>query len=91
MQLFKMANINTAGAVALAGRSVFSEISEHSDWLPRRGRVQNMDRTGVHGPPRGPSPWTTPNFQLEIAPVNMNIYQRSGHEKHRLAFIALCP
>ena len=27
--------------------------------------------TGVHGPPHGPAgPWTTPNFQKEIAPVN---------------------
>ena len=37
------------------------------------GRIQNMDRgpwTGVHGPPHGPGPWTTPNFQKEIAPVN---------------------
>ena len=25
--------------------------------------------TGVHGPPHGPSSWTTPNFQKEIAPV----------------------
>ena len=37
----------------------------------------------------GPGPWTTPNFQREIAPVNiMKIYQRSGYEKHRLVFIA---
>ena len=47
-------------------------------------RIQNMDR--------GPwtTPWTTPNFQQEIAPVNMKIYRRSGYEqKHRLvAFIA---
>ena len=32
--------------------------------------------------------WTTPNFQKEIAPVNMKIYRRSGCEKHRLVFIA---
>ena len=30
--------------------------------------------------------WTTPNFQKEIALVNMKIYQRSGYEKHRLVF-----
>ena len=43
----------------------------------------------VHGPPHGPGPWTTPNFQKEIAPVNfMKIYRRSGYEKHRLLFIA---
>ena len=36
----------------------------------------------VHGP------WTTPNFQKEIAPVNMKIYQRSAYEKHSLVFIA---
>ena len=43
----------------------------------------------VYGPPHGPGPpWTTPNFQREIAPVNMKIYQRSGYEKHRLVFIA---
>ena len=42
----------------------------------------------VHGPPHGPSPWTTPNFQQEIAPVNMKIYRRSGYEKYGLLFIA---
>ena len=50
----------------------------------------------LHGPPHGPGPWTTlnffpwttPNFQKEIAPVNMEIYPRSGNEKHRLVFIA---
>ena len=26
----------------------------------------HMDQ--VHGPPRGPGPWTTPNFQKKIAP-----------------------
>ena len=37
----------------------------------------------------GPGPWTTSNFQLEIAPVNMKIYRRSGYkQKHRLIFIA---
>ena len=48
--------------------------------------------TGVHGPPSGPGPWTTPwtspNFQKEIASVNMKIHQRSEYEKHRLLFIA---
>ena len=47
------------------------------------GRIQNMDR--------GPwtTPWTTPNFQQEIAPANIKIYQKSGYEqKHRLVFIA---
>ena len=39
---------------------------------------------GVHGP----GPWTTPNFQKKIAPVNMKIYLRSGYEKQRLVFIA---
>ena len=40
-------------------------------------RIQNMDR----------APRTTPNFQQEIAPVNMKIYRRSGYEqKHRLIF-----
>ena len=31
---------------------------------------------------RGPwtALWTTPNFQKEIAPVNMKIYRRSGYE-----------
>ena len=48
------------------------------------GHIQNMDQ----------GPWTTslttPNFQQEIVPVNMKIYQRSaGYEqKHRLVFIA---
>ena len=40
--------------------------------------------TGVHGPPQGPGPWgpwTTPNFQKEMAPVKMEIYWRSGYEK----------
>ena len=42
---------------------------------------------GVQGPSHGSGPWTTPNFQQEIA--NMKIYQRSGYEqKHRLVFIA---
>jgi len=42
------------------------------------GCIQNMDR--------GPwtTPWTTPNFQKEIAPVDMNIYPRSGYEKQIL-------
>ena len=35
-----------------------------------------------------PGPWTTPNFQKEIASVNTKIYRRSGYEKHRLVFIA---
>ena len=39
----------------------------------------------VHGPGPGTAPWTTPNFQQEIAPVNNKIYWRSGYEqKHRL-------
>ena len=43
------------------------------------GCIQNMDQ----------APRTTPNFQQEIAPVNMKIYRRSGYEqKHRLVFIA---
>ena len=33
-----------------------------------------------------PSPWTTPYFHKEIAPVNMRICQSSGYEKHRLIF-----
>ena len=49
-----------------------------------KGRIQNMDR--------GPwtTPWTTPNFQQEIAPVNIKLYRRSGYmykQKHRLIFI----
>ena len=36
----------------------------------------------------GPGPWTTPNFQKEIASVNMKVYRRSGYEKHTLVFIA---
>ena len=39
-------------------------------------------------PVHGPGPWTTPNFQKEIAPVNLKIYRRSGFEKHRLVSIA---
>ena len=35
------------------------------------GRIQNMDR----------GPWSIPNLQKEIAPVNMKIYRRSGYEK----------
>ena len=43
------------------------------------GRIQNLDR----------GPWTTPNFEREIVPVNIKIYRRSGYEKHRLiVFIA---
>ena len=42
----------------------------------------------VHGPGPGTTPWTTPNFQKEIAPVNIKIYRRSGFEKHRLVSIA---
>ena len=34
----------------------------------------------------GLAPWITPNFQKEIAPVNMKIYRRSGYKKHRLVF-----
>ena len=47
-----------------------------------QGRIQNMDL--------GPwtTPWTAPNFQKEIAPINIKIYWRSGYEKHRLLFIA---
>ena len=33
-------------------------------------------------PVHGPSPWTTPNSQKEIVPVNMKIYRRSEYEKH---------
>ena len=29
--------------------------------------------TAAHGPPHGPGPWTTPNFQKEFAPVNLKI------------------
>ena len=39
------------------------------DRVHRGGHIQNMDR----------GPWTTPNFQKEIALVNMKIYQRSGY------------
>ena len=48
----------------------------------KKGRIQNMNR--------GPwtTPWTNPNFQKDIAPVNMKIYRRSGFEKHRLISIA---
>ena len=61
-----------------------------------KGKTRNVYKTwtGVHGPPHGPGPWTTPglwttlNFQKEIAPVNMKIYRRSGYEKHRLVFVA---
>ena len=42
----------------------------------------------VHGPSPCTTLWTTPNFQKEIAPFNMKIYQRSGYEKHILIFIA---
>ena len=55
--------------------------------------------TGVHGSTtpwtwsmdqvHGPGPWTTPNFQKEIVPVDMKIYRRSGYEKHRLIFITV--
>ena len=40
---------------------------------------------------RGPwtTPWTTPNFQQEIATVSIKIYRSSGYkQKHRLVFIA---
>ena len=37
-------------------------------------------------PVHGPGPWTTPNFQKDVAPVKMKIYRRSGYEKHRLVF-----
>ena len=67
--------------------------------MVENGRIQNMDR-GPWTTPRtrsmnhhmdliyGPAPWTTPNFEREITPVNMKVYQRSGYEKHRLVFIA---
>ena len=42
----------------------------------------------VRGPLHGPGPWTTLNFQKEIAPVDMKIYRRSGYEKHRLVLFA---
>ena len=45
--------------------------------------------TGVHGPPHGPGLWTTPNFQKEIAPVNMKIYRRSGYEKTQTGVYSL--
>ena len=59
-----------------------------TDLIPSRGPwttswTRSMDH---HGPPHGPGPWTTPNFQKEIAPVNMKICRRSGYEKHRLVF-----
>ena len=51
-----------------------------------KGKTRDVYKTwtGVHGP----GPWTTLNFQKEIAPVNMKIYRRSGYEKHRLVFFA---
>ena len=42
-----------------------------------------------HGPPHGPGPWTTPNFQNEITPVNMKIYWRSRYEKNTDSYL-LC-
>ena len=47
-----------------------------------------MIRTAIHGryTEHGHGPWTTANFQKEIASVNMKIYRRSGYEKHRLVF-----
>ena len=50
----------------------------YSKHLISLGRIRNMDG----------GPWTTPNFQKEIAPVNKKIYWMSGYEKHRLVFIA---
>ena len=45
----------------------------------------------VHGSSHGPGPWTEPNFQKGIAPVNMTIYQRSGYEKTQTRIYCLRP
>ena len=64
------------------GKQLLSHLlptSQPSEDAQLAGRIQNRD----WGP--WTTPWTTPNFQQEIAPVNMKIYQRSGYEqKHRL-------
>ena len=54
----------------------------------RNGHIQYMDWGPWTTPWTWSMEWTTPNFQKEIAPVNMTIYLRSGYEKHRLVFIA---
>ena len=66
-----------------------------TDWIRIGTYTKQLDRgpwtthgPGLYRPSHGPGPWTTPNYQKEIAPVNMKIYRRSGHEKHRLVFIA---
>ena len=68
------------------GRTVLSGVEGGGDW----GWTYTKHGPGVHGPPHGPGPWTTPNFQKDIAPINikLKIYQRSGYENHRLVFIA---
>ena len=64
------------------------------------GRIQNMERGPWTTPwtrsmdylidlVHGPGPWTTPNFQRKIAPVNMKIYRRSGYEKQTRIYILL--
>ena len=47
----------------------------------------------VHGLGPWTIPWTTPNFQKEIASVNMKIHQRSGYENYKTQTIihCLCP
>lgn len=51
------------------------------------GCIQNMD-WGPWTIPMDPVPGPPLIFEKEIAPVNINIYRRSGYEKHGLVFIA---
>ena len=43
-------------------------VNKNPDIALVRGHIYKT-WTGVHGPPHGPGPWTTTNFQKEIAPT----------------------
>ena len=75
-----------------------------TDWIRIGTYAKQLDRGPwtthgpvLYGPSHGHGPWTTPMnqvhgppliFKRKSPPVNMKIYRRSGHEKHRLVFIA---
>ena len=58
-------------------------VNKNLDIALVRVHIQNMDRGSWI------TPWTTPNFQKEIAPVKMKICRRSGYDKHSLVPLGL--
>jgi len=57
---------------------------DRGPWTTRWTWSMDHPMDPVHGPSPWTTPWITPNFQKEIAPVDMNIYRRSGYEKQIL-------